>query len=98
MHGFGARIGGCLPRCRLLHCEPGHPGANGLSEATQDNTVSCRRADQSDGLSISPGKDRLLLATSARYLSIGELAEPGVRLAGLDVNPRTNGPGRIDRA
>jgi dipeptidyl aminopeptidase/acylaminoacyl peptidase len=45
-------------------------------------------------LSISPARDRLLLATAARYISIAELAEPGVRLAGLRVNPKTNGPGR----
>jgi dipeptidyl aminopeptidase/acylaminoacyl peptidase len=45
-------------------------------------------------LSISPAKDRLLLATQARYLSIAELAEPVLRLAGLRIDPRTNGPGR----
>lgn len=45
--------------------------------------------------SISPGKDRLLLATSARYLSIAELAEPVLRLAGLEINPRTNGRRRF---
>src|SRR5262245_14580472 len=34
-------------------------------------------------LSISPAKDRLLLATWARHLSIAELAEPVLPLAGL---------------
>ncbi len=45
-------------------------------------------------LSISPVKDRVVLATRARYLSIAELSEPVLRLAGLSINPRTNGPGR----
>src|SRR5262245_12691144 len=45
-------------------------------------------------LAISPGKERLLLATSARYLSIAELAEPVLQLAGLRINPGTNGSGR----
>jgi dipeptidyl aminopeptidase/acylaminoacyl peptidase len=45
-------------------------------------------------LSVSPARDRLLLATSAGYLSIAELAEPVLRLAGLRINPKTNGPDR----
>jgi dipeptidyl aminopeptidase/acylaminoacyl peptidase len=48
-------------------------------------------------VSISPTKDRLLLATAARYPSIAELAEPMLRLAGLRINPKTNGPHRISR-
>jgi dipeptidyl aminopeptidase/acylaminoacyl peptidase len=45
--------------------------------------------------SVSPGRDRLLLATSAYYRSIAELAEPVLRLAGLEINPATNGRRRI---
>ncbi len=45
-------------------------------------------------LSISPTRDRLVLATQARYPSIAELADPVLRLAGLTIDPRTNGAGR----
>jgi dipeptidyl aminopeptidase/acylaminoacyl peptidase len=45
-------------------------------------------------ISVSPAKDRLLLATPVRYPSIAELAEPMLRLAGLRINPKTNGPHR----
>ena len=45
-------------------------------------------------ISVSPVKDRLLLATPVRYPSIAELAEPMLRLAGLRINPKTNGPHR----
>jgi len=45
-------------------------------------------------LSISPTRDRLVLATQARYPSIAELADPVLRLAGITINPRTNGPAR----
>src|SRR5262245_25767711 len=45
-------------------------------------------------ISVSPAKDRLLLATSAGYLSIADLAAPVLRLAGERINPNTNGPDR----
>src|SRR5205823_1219071 len=44
--------------------------------------------------SVSPARDRLLLAEGVRYPSIAELAEPMLRLAGLRINPRTHGPAR----
>jgi dipeptidyl aminopeptidase/acylaminoacyl peptidase len=43
-------------------------------------------------VSVSPAKDRMLLATPSRYPSIAELAEPMLRLAGSRINPKTNGP------
>jgi len=48
-------------------------------------------------VSVSPVKDRMLLATTSRYPSISELAEPMLRLAGLRINPKTNGPHRAFR-
>lgn len=45
-------------------------------------------------VSVSPTKDRLLLATPVRYPSITDLAEPMLRLAGLRISPKTNGPYR----
>lgn len=44
---------------------------------------------------ISPSRDAVLLATGLRYPPIADLAEPMLRLAGLRINPRTNGPHRF---
>ncbi|MDQ3322699.1 MAG: prolyl oligopeptidase family serine peptidase [Acidobacteriota bacterium] len=44
--------------------------------------------------SVSPSKDRILLAEPLRYPPISELAQPMLRLAGLRINPNTNGQHR----
>lgn len=44
--------------------------------------------------SISPTRDRVLLTTSVRYPPIADLAQPMLRLAGLRINPNTNGQHR----
>ncbi len=44
--------------------------------------------------SISPAHDKILLATPLRYPPISELAQPMLRLAGLRINPNTNGQHR----
>ena len=49
-------------------------------------------APESSTVSVSPLRDRMLLATPVRYPSIAELAEPMLRLAGSRINPKTNGP------
>ena len=43
-------------------------------------------------LSVSPAKKHGLLIEPARYPAIAELAEPMHRLAGVRLNPKTNGP------
>jgi dipeptidyl aminopeptidase/acylaminoacyl peptidase len=48
-------------------------------------------------LSVSPTGEHLLLIQSARYPSIEEVAQPMLRLAGLRINPKTNGPHRPPR-
>jgi dipeptidyl aminopeptidase/acylaminoacyl peptidase len=48
-------------------------------------------------VSASPAGEFALLVQSDRYPSIAEVAEPGIGLAGLRVNPRTNGPAREPR-
>lgn len=48
-------------------------------------------------VSVSPARDRMLLAETERYPSIAELAEPMLRLAGQRVNPNTWGPHRSGR-
>lgn len=45
-------------------------------------------------VSVSPTRDYIALVQSARYPSIAEVAEPMLRLAGIRINPKTNGPAR----
>jgi dipeptidyl aminopeptidase/acylaminoacyl peptidase len=45
-------------------------------------------------VSLSPDRRWLLLLGKPGYPPIAELAEPELRLAGLRINPRTNGPSR----
>src|SRR5215510_9443602 len=49
-------------------------------------------APDSAMVSVSPARDKMLLATPVRYPTIAELAEPMLRLAGSRINPKTNGP------
>jgi dipeptidyl aminopeptidase/acylaminoacyl peptidase len=49
-------------------------------------------------LSFSPTGEHILFVQTARYPSIEEVAAPMVRLAGLRINPKTNGPARPSRA
>ena len=44
--------------------------------------------------SVSPSKDRIALFEPVRYPPIAELAQPMLRLAGLRINPNTNGQHR----
>jgi dipeptidyl aminopeptidase/acylaminoacyl peptidase len=44
---------------------------------------------------ISPARDTMLLTTGLRYPPIADLAQPMLRLAGLRIDPATNGPHRF---
>ena len=44
--------------------------------------------------SISPAKDKILLIEPMIYPSIAELSQPMLRIAGLRINPLTNGSHR----
>lgn len=44
------------------------------------------------GISLSPTRDFLVLIERANYPPIEDLAAPMLKLAGLRINPRTNGP------
>ena len=48
-------------------------------------------------VSVSPTRDTIALVSSDRYPPIAELAEPMLRLAGVRINPKTNGPARAPR-
>src|SRR5262245_15963885 len=43
-------------------------------------------------VSISPTRDHVLLLHTIRYPGLADVAAPRLRLAGLRINPRTNGP------
>src|SRR5262245_7593914 len=49
------------------------------------------------GVSISPIGDSIFLVKTARYPSIEEVAAPQLRLAGVRIDPKTNGPARPGR-
>ncbi|MEO8574363.1 MAG: prolyl oligopeptidase family serine peptidase [Pyrinomonadaceae bacterium] len=46
------------------------------------------------GVSVSPVRDRMILLEPLRYPPIAELAQPMLRLAGVRINPNTNGQHR----
>jgi dipeptidyl aminopeptidase/acylaminoacyl peptidase len=48
-------------------------------------------------LSVSPTGENVFLVRTARYPSIEEVAAPQLRLAGLRIDPKTNGPARPSR-
>ncbi len=49
-------------------------------------------APQTPSASVSPARDVVILTTPASYPTIADLAQPMLRLAGLRINPNTNGP------
>ncbi|MCS6862654.1 MAG: hypothetical protein NZT92_20305, partial [Abditibacteriales bacterium] len=49
-------------------------------------------APPTPSVSVSPTRDKLLLVQGVRYPRIADLAQPMLRLAGLRINPHTNGP------
>lgn len=51
-------------------------------------------APQTPQVILSPAKDRMLIGQVRSLPPISELAQPELRLAGMRINPRTNGPSR----
>ena len=51
-------------------------------------------APPTPGVSVSPNGDLMLLMERYNLPSIAELAQPELRIAGLRINPRNNGPSR----
>ncbi len=51
-------------------------------------------APQTPAVSVNPKGDWMVLLERSGYPSIEELAQPELKLAGLRINPRTNGPSR----
>ncbi len=48
-------------------------------------------------ISLSPGRDRLIVVQGVRYPPLSDLAEPMLSLAGFRINPQNNGPSRPPR-
>ncbi|MGI9066722.1 MAG: S9 family peptidase [Pyrinomonadaceae bacterium] len=65
----------------------------GYKKPPQD-VLDILTASVTPNASISPARDAMLLATGLRYPPIADLAQPMLRLAGLRINPNTNGPHR----
>lgn len=58
------------------------------------NVLDVLNAPVTPTTSVSPAKDKILLAEPLRYPPISELAQPMLRIAGLRINPNTNGQHR----
>ena len=51
-------------------------------------------APATPALSVSPARTHAILSEPLRYPPIADLAAPVLRLAGVRINPKTNGPHR----
>ncbi len=59
-----------------------------------DDIVKIVDAPQTPGVSVSPDKSRIILSERSGLITIEELSAPELKLAGLRINPATNGPSR----
>lgn len=72
-------------------------GTEGTTQAYQrppDALAQLVEAPATPSVSISPDRRHMLLMEQPGLPSIAELAQPELRLAGLRINPRNNGPSR----
>src|SRR5436190_543266 len=68
--------------------------AQGSYKEPPENIMDVLDAPAIPAVSISPTRDRMALLEPLRYPPISELAQPMLRLAGLRINPNTNGQHR----
>ncbi len=68
--------------------------AQGSYKQPPKEIMDVLNAPATPAVSVSPGKDRMALLETLRYPAISELAQPMLRLAGLRINPNTNGQHR----
>src|SRR4051794_18814365 len=69
---------------------------NGSYRKPSDALVAIVDAPLTPTVSLSPDKKRILLLERPSLPPVAELAAPELRLAGLRINPATNGPSRED--
>jgi YD repeat-containing protein len=68
--------------------------AQGAYKQPPKNIMDVLNAPATPGVSVSPVRDRMVLLEPLRYPPISELAQPMLRIAGLRINPNTNGQHR----
>lgn len=73
---------------------PTHVAAQEGYQMPPDNLKKLADVPPTPGVSISPDQTHMLMMERASLPSIEELAQPELRLAGIRINPRTNGPSR----
>lgn len=61
------------------------------------NVLAVLNAPPTPAASVSPTGQHLMLVTNEKYPPVADLAEPSLRLAGVRLNPKTNGPDRAPR-
>ncbi|HXG10120.1 MAG TPA: prolyl oligopeptidase family serine peptidase [Gemmataceae bacterium] len=84
---------GCLALLVLLSAGAGLRGQAPVTyQRPPQNIRNILDAPAPPQVSVSPTRDYLLLIQTDRYPPIADLAEPMLRLAGLRINPTTNGP------
>lgn len=66
--------------------------AVGVYQKPPKEVLDILNAPPTPTLLVSPAKDRVLLITTLRYPPISDLSQPMLRIAGLRLNPKTNGP------
>ncbi len=81
----------------LLHMLDTRASAQTAYQKPPQAVADILNAPPIPSVSVSPTRDYLAIVESARYPSIAEVAEPMLRLAGLRINPQTNGPARAPR-
>jgi dipeptidyl aminopeptidase/acylaminoacyl peptidase len=74
-----------------LACALALPAQNGYQKPPKE-VLDVLNAAETPQLSLSPAKDVALLYNIVRYPPIAELSQPMLRLAGVRINPATNGP------
>ncbi len=71
-----------------------HAQAPSGYQTPPDAIAALVNAPATPGVSFSPDRKWMLLLEQPGYPSIEEVAQPELRLAGIRINPRTNGPSR----
>jgi dipeptidyl aminopeptidase/acylaminoacyl peptidase len=76
----------------LFLLAPAGRGADTAYQKPPKHISDVLDAPATPAVSVSPARDRLLLVQGVRYPPVADLAQPMLRLAGLRINPQTNGP------
>jgi dipeptidyl aminopeptidase/acylaminoacyl peptidase len=93
---FPSRASACLAVALGLLAAAPVGGQQGYQKPPR-NVLEVLHAPATPTVSVSPTHEYLLLVQGVRYPSIADVAEPMLRLAGLRINPQTNGPHRPPR-